>query len=150
MRRSLRVLLVASVLAPNLVVAQAAAAAKIVVTPAGQNPNPNLSAGIRVGDMLYASGQLGMSRSAPDTTIEGQTKLALENTKTVLEAGGTSMANVVKCTVFLTRQSDFQAMNRVYREYFPKDPPARSTVVVAALVSNGALVEIECMAVIPK
>lgn len=125
-------------------------AAKTVITPAGQNPSPNLSAGIRVGDMLYASGQLGMSRSAPDTTIEGQTRIALENTKTILEAGGTSMANVVKCTVFLTRQSDFQAMNRVYREYFPKDPPARSTVVVAALVSNGAIVEIECMAVVPK
>ena len=146
MRRTFRTLLVAAVIVPNIAFAQA----KTVVTPAGQNPNANLSAGIRVGDMLYASGQLGMSRSAPDTTIEGQTKLALENTKTVMEAGGTSMANVVKCTVFLTRQSDFQAMNRVYREFFPKDPPARSTVVVAALVSNGALVEIECMAAIPK
>ena len=127
-----------------------AAAQKTVVTPAGQNANPNLSAGIRVGDLLYASGQLGMARSAPDTTIEGQTKVALENVKTVMEAGGTSMANVVKCTVFLTRQADFQGMNRTYRDYFPKDPPARSTVIVAALVSAGALVEIECMAVIPK
>lgn len=146
MRRTFRALLVAAIVVPNLAIAQA----KTVVTPAGQNPNANLSAGIRVGDMLYASGQLGMSRQAPDTTIEGQTKLALENTKAVMEAGGTSMANVVKCTVFLTRQSDFQGMNRTYREYFPKDPPARSTVVVAALVSQGALVEIECMAAIPK
>lgn len=100
--------------------------------------------------MLYASGQLGLKRDAPDSTIEGQTRQALENTKAVLEAGGTSMANVVKCTVFLTRASDFQAMNRVYREFFPKDPPARSTVVVAALVSSAAIVEIECMAAIPK
>ncbi len=128
----------------------AGAVAKQVVTPAGQNPSPNLSAGIRVGDLLYASGQLGLNRQAPDSTIEGQTRLALENTKTVLEAGGTSMANVVKCTVFLTRASDFQAMNRVYREFFPKDPPARSTVVVAALVSPAAIVEIECMAAMPK
>ena len=128
----------------------AQAAAKTVVTPAGQNPSPNLSAGIRVGDMLYASGQLGLSRSAPDSTIEGQTRLALENTKAVLEAGGTTMANVVKCTVFLTRAADFQGMNRVYREFFPKDPPARSTVVVAALVSSAAIVEIECMAAMPK
>lgn len=147
MRTSLRSLLtLAVVLSPAILGAQA----KTVVTPAGQNANPNLSAGIRVGDMLYASGQLGMRGNPPDSTIEGQTRIALENTKTILEAGGTSMANVVKCTVFLTRQSDFQAMNRVYREFFPKDPPARSTVVVAALVSNAAIVEIECMAAIPK
>jgi len=128
----------------------APAAAKQVVTVPGTNPSANLSAGIRVGDMLYASGQLGMSRSAPDSTIEGQTRQALENTKAVLEAGGTSMANVVKCTVFLVNAADFQPMNRVYREFFPKDPPARSTVVVAALVSAGAKVEIECMAAMPK
>ena len=123
--------------------------AKTVITPEGQRPNPNLSAGIRLGDMLYASGQLGLANPA-DTTIEGQTRLALENTKKVLTAGGTSMENVVKCTVFLTRQSDFQRMNAVYREFFPKDPPARSTVVVAALVSQAALVEIECLAAMPK
>ena len=123
-----------------------AAAQRSVVTPAGTTANANLSAGIKVGDMLYASGQMGLSRSAPDTTIEGQTRAALENVKKVMEAGGTSMANVVKCTVFLTRQSDFQGMNKTYREYFPKDPPARSTVIVAALVSAGGLIEIECMA----
>lgn len=129
---------------------QPAASVKQVVTPQGQNPNANLSAGIRVGDMLYVSGQLGMSRSAPDTTIEGQTRQALENTKRVVEAGGTTMANVVKCTVFLVNAADFQPMNRVYREFFPAEPPARSTVVVAALVSAGAKVEIECMAAMPK
>lgn len=137
-------------LATTPLAAQPAMAAKTVVTPPGQQPSANLSAGIRVGDMLYASGQLGLRRDAPDSTIEGQTRQALENTKAVLEAGGTSMANVVKCTVFLTRASDFQAMNRVYREFFPKDPPARSTVVVAALVSPVAVVEIECMAAVPK
>lgn len=125
-------------------------AARTVITPPGQNAGGVLSAGIRVGDMLYASGQLGLNRTAPDSTIEGQTRRALENTKAVLEAGGTSMANVVKCTVFLTRASDFQGMNRVYREFFPKDPPARSTVVVAALVVPAAVVEIECMAAMPK
>jgi len=146
MRASVRSLLtLIAVALPSI-----AAAQKAVITLPGATANPNLSAGVRVGDMLYASGQLGMARTAPDTTIEGQTKAALENVKTVMEAGGTSMANVVKCTVFLTRQSDFQGMNRTYREYFPKDPPARSTVIVAALVSPAALVEIECMAVIPK
>jgi 2-iminobutanoate/2-iminopropanoate deaminase len=129
---------------------QPATAARQVVTLPGANPSPNLSAGIRVGDMLYASGQLGLRRDAPDSTVEGQARQALENTKAVLEAGGTTMANVVKCTVFLTRASDFQGLNRVYREYFPKDPPARSTVIVAALVAPAAVVEIECMAAMPK
>lgn len=147
MLRTVRIAVASCVLATP---AAAQVAAKTVVTPPGQTPSANLSAGIRVGDMLYASGQLGMRRDAPDSTIEGQTRQALENTKAVLEAGGTNMANVVKCTVFLVKQSDFQGMNRVYREYFPKDPPARSTVVVAALVSAAAVVEIECMAVIPK
>jgi 2-iminobutanoate/2-iminopropanoate deaminase len=151
MRSTLRFIAALSVaVIPGAATAQAAAVAKTIITPAGQTANPNLSAGVRVGDMLYASGQLGMARPTADTTIEGQTKLALENVKTVMEAGGTSMANVVKCTVFLTRFADFQGMNRTYREYFPKDPPARSTVIVAALVSAGALVEIECMAVVPK
>ena len=139
---------------PSLAFAQQAAgapsSARQVVTLPGSNPSSILSPGIRVGDMLYASGQLGLRRDAPDSTIEGQTRQALENTKAVLEAGGTSMANVVKCTVFLVRASDFAGMNRVYREFFPKEPPARSTVVVAALVVPAAIVEIECMAVVPR
>jgi 2-iminobutanoate/2-iminopropanoate deaminase len=152
MSRALRYCIALCIAAsPSLVAAQQpAAGAKQVVTLPGSNPSPNLSAGIRIGDMLYASGQLGLKRDAPDSTIEGQTRQALENTKAVLEAGGTSMANVVKCTVFLTRAGDFQGLNRVYREYFPKDPPARSTVIVAALVVPAAVVEIECMAAIPK
>lgn len=150
MRRSVVHAVSLALLAMPVIVAAQGAPAKQVVTPQGQNANPNLSAGIRVGDMLYVSGQLGMSRNAPDTTIEGQTRLALENTKRVVEAAGATMANVVKCTVFLVNVADFQPMNRVYREFFPSEPPARSTVVVAALVSQGAKVEVECMAALPK
>ena len=119
------------------------------VIPAGQSASPTLTPGIRVGNMVYASGQLGVRRDAPDTTIQGQTKLALESTQKVFEAAGTTMANAVKCTVFLIDVKDFQGMNQAYREFFPTSPPARSTVVVAALVSAGAKVEIECSAVIP-
>lgn len=129
---------------PAVAAAQAAAVPKTVVNT--RRPNPNLSGGIRVGDLLYASGTLGPA----DSTIEVQTRVALEAQKAVFEAGGTSMENVVKCTVFLTRATDFQAMNGVYRTFFPKDPPARSTVVVAALVSPNALVEIECVAAVPR
>jgi 2-iminobutanoate/2-iminopropanoate deaminase len=125
------------------------AQARQPVIPAGQNASPTLTPGIRVGNMVFASGQLGLNRAAPDTTIEGQTRLALEGTKKIFEAAGTTMANAVKCTVFLIDVKDFGGMNSAYREFFPTSPPARSTVVVAALVSAGAKVEIECSAVIP-
>ena len=146
MSRSSRVFVALALIAvvPAAGLAQAAAVPKTAVNTG--RANPNLSGGIKVGDMLYASGQLGPA----DSTIEVQTRVALERTKAVFEAGGTSMENAVRCTVFLTRASDFQAMNGVYRTFFPKDPPARSTIVVAALVVPNALVEIECMAAVPK
>jgi len=112
-----------------------------------------LSPGIKVGDLLFTSGQLGNkpgTREPMDSTIQGQTKQVLENIKAIVEAGGSTMANVLKCTVFLTDLKDFQGMNSVYREFWPKDPPGRSTVVVAALVSAGAKLEIECIAAIPR
>ncbi len=111
--------------------------------------SPTLTPAIIVGNTVYGSGQLGMSRNNPDTTIQGQTKQALENIKGVFEQAGTTMANVAKCTVFLTDVKDFGGMNEVYRTFFPSAPPARSTVVVAALVVPNAKVEIECVAVMP-
>jgi 2-iminobutanoate/2-iminopropanoate deaminase len=130
---------------PSLLAAQ-----RQPVVPPGQSASTTLTPGIRFGDMLFISGQLGISRDAPDSTIQGQTKKALENVRAVAEAGGSSMANVVKCTVFLTDLKDFAGMNSVYREVFSKEPPARSTVIVAALVSPGAKIEVECMAGIPS
>lgn len=109
------------------------------------NSSPTLTPAIRVGNMVYASGQLGLR----DSTIAGQTRLALEATKRVLEQAGTTMENAVKCTVFLVEAADFRAMNEVYATYWPKSPPARSTVVVKALVVPNALVEIECIAKMP-
>lgn len=144
MRR--QVLVAALLFAPAPALAQQPASVKQVVVPG----SGVLSSAIRVGDILYVSGQLGMRRDAPDSTIEGQTRVTLENIKRIVEQAGTTMPNVVKCTVFLTNVADFQAMNRVYREFFPSEPPTRSTVVVAALVVSNAKVEIECMAAMPK
>ena len=127
----------------------AAQATRQPVVPAGMSVSPTLTPGIRVGNMVFASGQLGLNRTAPDTTIQGQTRLALDGTKKVFEAAGTTMANAIKCTVFLIDLKDFAGMNTAYREFFPTSPPARSTVVVAALVAAGAKVEIECSAFIP-
>lgn len=112
--------------------------------------SPTLTPAIRVGNMVYASGQLGLSRDPADSTIQAQTRLALENTKRVLESAGTDMAHAVRCTVFLVEAADFQGMNEAYRAFWPTSPPTRSTVVVKALVVARAKVEIECMAVMPE
>lgn len=111
-----------------------------------------LSPAVRIGDMLFLSGVMGTVQGGKlaDGGIEGQTRQALENVKSALALAGASMSDVAKCTVFLTDAGNFQAMNKVYREFFPTDPPARSTVAVAALVLPGALLEIECIAAAPR
>jgi 2-iminobutanoate/2-iminopropanoate deaminase len=147
LRRSLCTLAAVTAFAAT---AQAQASNRIPVIPQGQSASATLTPGIRVGDIVYASGQLGTDRANPNATVQDQTKRALENTKRVFEAAGTTMANAVKCTVFLIDVADFQGMNQAYREFFPDSPPARSTVVVKALVVPNANVEIECMAVMPQ
>ena len=141
-RRSIGFSFVVTVLSvPNVAHAQRQA-----VVPQGQSASATLTPGIKYGDVLYVSGQLGNSRNAPDSTIQGETQRALEKVKGVVEAAGSSMDKVLKCTVFLVNVADFQGMNQAYTKFFPKEPPARSTIVVAALVSPGAKVEIECIA----
>ena len=108
------------------------------------------SSATRVGNLLFLSGQVGNTpgtRQLADTGITGQTRQIFENIKTVLAAAGSSLERVVKCTVFLTNIADYQAMNAVYATYFPKDPPARSTVAGSGL-ALGARVEIECIATV--
>lgn len=144
MRPSLRTLALAAAAA---LLAPAAASAQ-AREPVG-TPSATLTPAIRVGNMVYASGQLGTSRTDPDSSIQAQTRRALESTKRVLEQAGTTIENAVKCTVFLIEAADFRGMNEAYRTFWPSNPPARSTVVVKALVVPGALVEIECMAKMP-
>ena len=108
----------------------------------------SLSASLLSGGFIFASGALPAQSVGPD--IRTQTASSLNAIKAVIEAGGSTMDNVVKCTVFLTNAADFAAMNEVYVQYFPKDPPARSTVVVAALVRPEAKLEIECIAAVPR
>jgi len=145
MRTALSTAFAAAILIPSLGAAQ-----RQPVVPPGMAASATLTPGIRHGDVIYTSGQLGISRDAPDSTIQGQTKKALENVKAVVEAAGSTMSNVLKCTVFLVDVKDFAGMNSVYSQFFPKEPPARSTVVVAALVSAAAKIEVECIAAAPK
>jgi 2-iminobutanoate/2-iminopropanoate deaminase len=103
---------------------------------------------IVAGDFVFTAGQAGLDPATRQLAegIEAQTRQALRNVAAILEAAGTSMANVVKTTVFLANMDDFQAMNAVYAEFFPENPPARTTVQ-AARIPLDALVEIEAVAV---
>ena len=104
---------------------------------------------VRVGDMLILSGAIGSAPGTRDLVPGGvvpETRQTLENIKRNLEAHGSSLDGVVKCTVMLADISDFEAMNGVYREYFPRNKPARSTFGVSGL-ARGARIEIECLAV---
>jgi len=106
------------------------------------------SSAVRVGDLLFLSGQIGNvpgTRQLADGGITGQTRQVLENIKEVLAFAGSSLDRAVKCTVFLADIQDFAAMNAVYATYFPTDPPARSMVAGSGL-ALGARVEIECVA----
>lgn len=108
------------------------------------------SAAIRVGDMLFCSGQTPIDPSTGEL-VPGctgcQTRQALTNVSAVLEAAGLTLDNVVKTTVFLTDMADFTKMNDVYAEFFSAPFPARSTVAVKALPKDSS-VEIEVIATI--
>ena len=89
------------------------------------------SQGLRVGDFIYVAGQgptNPATRAIAGSTIEEQTAQVLENIKAILEAGGASMADVVKSTVHLSDMSLFQRFNKVYETYFPDPKPVRTTV----------------------
>lgn len=105
------------------------------------------SQAIATDGLVFCSGQVGLDPVSGDLVdgLESQTKRALTNLKGVLEASGSSLESVVKTTVFLTSMDDFAAMNAIYEEFFPKDPPARSTIAVSGL-PKGALFEVEAIA----
>jgi len=121
---------------------------KKVIQMPGSLPGLPFSSAVQIGKVIYLSGQIGVlpgTRQLVDTGVVKQTQQTLENIKAVLTYAGSSMDRVFKCTVFLTRIADFEQMNGVYATYFPKDPPARSTVAGSGL-ALGARVEIECLA----
>jgi 2-iminobutanoate/2-iminopropanoate deaminase len=108
-----------------------------------------LSKAIRAGDYIFASGQLAFSKDGKisGTDIEAQTRQTLENVKAVLAQADADMADVVKATCWIADEKDFQRFNKVYAEYFPVAPPARSCIPSKLLFN--ALVEIEVLAYKP-
>jgi len=109
------------------------------------------SPAVRAGDFIFTSGAGGRvdARGNPVEGIEAQTRQCLENIKQVLQAAGSSLSAVVKVTVFLANVDDFAQMNEIYKGYFTKDRPARSTVVTG-LINSDMLIEVECVAYKPQ
>ena len=123
---------------------------KIIATknaPAAIGP---YSQAVQAGNMLFASGQLGLDPATgqfPEGGVKEQTAQAFKNVKAILTEAGLTMDNVVKTTVFLADMGDFAAMNEVYAAQFEGIFPARSAVAVKTLPKN-ALVEVEVIAVL--
>jgi 2-iminobutanoate/2-iminopropanoate deaminase len=110
------------------------------------------SEAVRLGDTLYLSGQIG---NLPGTTqlvsggLVAEARQALENVSAVLQRHGSSLDDIVKCTVFLADMAEWEAFNDVYRVFFPRHFPARSALGANGL-ALGARVEIECVAFAPR
>ena len=106
------------------------------------------SQGIAAGPWLFVSGQLGMNPQTGELVgkdLASQARQALENLKAVVEAGGSTLADVAAVEVFLTDMGDFAEFNGIYAEYFEAHKPARAAIGVAAL-PKGAAVEVKCIA----
>ena len=109
------------------------------------------STAVRAGDFIFVSGQVGNKdeRGNEIKDFEGQFSQCLENTRKILMAAGSSLEDVVKVTCFLGDVGNFPTMNEIYKSYFPKEPPARSTAITG-LVNNSMLVEVESVAYHPE
>ncbi|MCD8157509.1 MAG: RidA family protein [Clostridiales bacterium] len=108
------------------------------------------SQAVQTGNLIFISGQIPINPSTGEfagETIEIQAKQVFENIKAILKSINLSLDNVVKTTVFLKDMGDFQAVNKVYSEYFKENCPARSAVAVVSL-PKGALIECEAIAAV--
>ena len=125
---------------------------RIVITTPGVAANPALSPGVRVGELLFISGNVANDANGNlvgPGDCEAQSRQVMSNIRTIAEAAGASMSDVVKITCFLTDVNDYAAYGRVRSETFSNSPPASSTVIVAALVRPEFLVEVEAVVRVP-
>jgi 2-iminobutanoate/2-iminopropanoate deaminase len=121
---------------------------RVIQTAQAPTPIGPYSQGVLRAPLLFTAGQIGLdpvTRKLVEGGVESQARQALVNLRAIIEAAGGRLEDVIKTTVFLADMGDFEAFNRVYGEFFPHRPPARSTVAVAALPA-GARVEIEAIA----
>lgn len=140
--------LVAAVVLPLALAACASSTPPAVSFVPGPALGP-FSSAVRVGDILYLSGQIGTDSTGQLVPggIQAETRQTMENIKRVLGQNNSSLDRVVKCTAFLADMAEWGRMNEVYATYFPVHKPARSAMGANGL-ARGARVEIECIAVV--
>ncbi len=105
------------------------------------------SQAVRCGNLLFVSGQIPISPATGELVeggVEAQARMVMENLKTIVEAAGMGMEDILKCSCFLKSMEDFPKFNAVYGSYFGKEPPARETIEVSRL-PKGALVEVSAI-----
>ena len=124
------------------------------IFPSGApTPRGPYSPAVRAGDTIYVAGQIPvdpMTGAAIAGDAGTETRQVLNNIQNILKECGATMADVVRCGVYLINADDFQAMNAVYAEFFGDAKPARTTIIVAALPLKGAKVEIDAIAYKPR
>ena len=138
----------------SISVSAQAGSLKEIIRPEGVPSLPVFSPAVRSGGLIFLSGAIGARPGVnPPELVAGgvipETHQTMENIITVLDAAGAALLDLIKCTVFLADISDYAAVNEVYIQYFPSDPPARSAVAGSGL-ALGARVEIECIAAVPE
>jgi 2-iminobutanoate/2-iminopropanoate deaminase len=124
---------------------------QIISTDRGPRTGLPYSQAVRHGDLVFVAGQVALDPATGQVVpgdIRPQTRQVLENIEAILKAAGTSLAHAVECLCLLSNIGDFAAFNEVYKGFFPKDPPARTTVQ-AVLPRPGLLVEIRTVAAMP-
>lgn len=123
-------------------------ARRFVHAPGAAAPIAPYTPAVVVGNSLWVSGQIGINPATGQLAegTEAQARQALDNVKVLVEAAGFELSDVVQCQVFLIDMKEYEAFNAVYATYFPKNPPARALVQVAAL-PRGARVEVLATAV---
>lgn len=120
----------------------------VILSAAAPQPVSAYSQAIQSGSLLFLAGQIPLDPTTGKLvsgSIAEQTDRIMENLRAVLSAAGATLDNLVKTTIYLTDMADFSAFNQAYARYFTKDPPARTTIAVAAL-PLGARVEVEAIA----
>ena len=123
----------------------------VILTDKAPRPVGPYSQGIKVGDLLFISGQLSLDPKTGEITgetIKEQTRITLENVQAIVEAGGATMADVVKVTAVLSDMSNFSAFNEIYQGFFPSPPPSRICYAANLLGGGKLMIEIDAIAYI--
>ena len=124
-----------------------------IFPPGAPQPRGPYSPAVRAGETVYVAGQVPIDPVSGDVVlgdVQTETRQVLTNIRNILAGCGATMADVVRCGVYLTDAGDFQAMNEVYAEFFGDSKPARTTIIVVALPLKGAKVEIDAVAYKPR